>query len=115
MENGKLITTAGVSAGIDGALHVVAKLKGMKEALLVTGILEYDKWNPQDGLVIGQQNMMQEMEGMHIKHMEIGNQPASSNAEVLNTDIKDPVCGMSLTMGMNSNYNVTYNTKKYHF
>lgn len=28
VDNGQIITTAGVSAGIDGALHVVAKLKG---------------------------------------------------------------------------------------
>lgn len=52
VDNGQIITTAGVSAGIDGSLHVVAKLLGEKEAARVARYMEYDKWNPNDGLVV---------------------------------------------------------------
>jgi len=52
VDNGKVITTAGVSAGIDGALHVVAKLKGEDAASAATQYMEYDKWVPGQGLVM---------------------------------------------------------------
>ncbi|MBB5645726.1 DJ-1/PfpI family protein [Pedobacter cryoconitis] len=59
VEHGKLLSTAGVSAGIDGALHVVAKYRGMKEALFVSAIMEYDKWDANAGLVVGKPNIKQ--------------------------------------------------------
>lgn len=43
IDNGKVITTAGVSAGIDGALHVVSRLLGREEALKTARYMEY-KW-----------------------------------------------------------------------
>ena len=46
VDNGKLITTGGLSAGIDGALHVVSKLHGEGEAQQVALSLEYD-WRPK--------------------------------------------------------------------
>ena len=52
VDNGKVITTAGISAGIDGALHLVAKLKGMDEARHVAKEIEYDKWVPKEGLIL---------------------------------------------------------------
>jgi putative intracellular protease/amidase/predicted RNA-binding Zn-ribbon protein involved in translation (DUF1610 family) len=52
VDNGNIITTAGISAGIDGALHLVAKLKGEKAAAEVARQIEYDKWNSNDGLII---------------------------------------------------------------
>src|SRR6185312_3977758 len=52
VDNGRIITTAGVSAGIDGALHVVEKLLGSKAAQEVVKYMEYDKWVPGQGLVI---------------------------------------------------------------
>jgi transcriptional regulator GlxA family with amidase domain len=52
VDNGRVITTAGISAGIDGALHLVAKLKGEAAAREVAAIMEYDKWVPNQGLVI---------------------------------------------------------------
>jgi transcriptional regulator GlxA family with amidase domain len=52
VDNGRVITTAGVSAGIDGALHVVAKLKGDDAATAATQYMEYDKWVPGQGLVV---------------------------------------------------------------
>lgn len=47
VDNGKVITTADISAGIDGALHLVAKLKGDEMAREVAKYMEYDKWVPE--------------------------------------------------------------------
>lgn len=52
VDNGHIITTAGVSAGIDGALHVVSKLLGEKEAARIAHYMEYDKWQPDQGIVV---------------------------------------------------------------
>lgn len=52
VDNGKVITTAGISAGIDGALHLVAKIRGQETARNVATYMEYDKWVPDQGLVI---------------------------------------------------------------
>ncbi len=52
VDNGRVITTAGVSAGIDGALHLVAKILGDDAAVQVAKYMEYDKWVPGQGLVI---------------------------------------------------------------
>jgi transcriptional regulator GlxA family with amidase domain len=52
VDNGKVITTAGISAGIDGALHLVAKLKGDSVAKDVAAYMEYDKWIPGQGLIV---------------------------------------------------------------
>ena len=46
VDNGKVITTAGLSSGIDGALHVISKLEGPTKAKRVALHLEYD-WRPQ--------------------------------------------------------------------
>ena len=54
VDNGQIVTTAGVSAGIDGALHVVARLFGMDAALRTARYMEYDKWVPENGLIIEQ-------------------------------------------------------------
>jgi putative intracellular protease/amidase len=52
VDNGTVITTAGISAGIDGALHLVARLKGDIVAQEVAAYMEYDKWVPNQGLVL---------------------------------------------------------------
>ena len=49
VDNGMIITTAGVSAGIDGALHVVSRIKGMEVAKATAFYMEYDKWKPEEG------------------------------------------------------------------
>jgi len=46
VDNGKIITTAGVSAGIDGALHLVARTLGRYVADRVAEYMEYP-WAPQ--------------------------------------------------------------------
>ena len=45
VDQSNLITSAGVSAGIDGALHLVAKLHGRKVATQTASYMEYD-WEP---------------------------------------------------------------------
>ncbi|HET7452905.1 MAG TPA: DJ-1/PfpI family protein [Thermoanaerobaculia bacterium] len=45
VESGKVITTAGLSAGIDGALHVVSRLLGEGAAQSAALEMEYD-WDP---------------------------------------------------------------------
>lgn len=52
VDNGHVITTAGVSAGIDGALHVVSRIKGEPVAHATAFYMEYDKWKPREGKVI---------------------------------------------------------------
>ena len=44
-DNGKIITTGGLSAGIDGALHVIEKLLGAEAAREVAVVEEYN-WQP---------------------------------------------------------------------
>jgi putative intracellular protease/amidase len=48
VDNGKIITTAGLSSGIDGAFHLVSKMLGIGEAQSVALNLEY-RWEPDSG------------------------------------------------------------------
>ncbi|WGQ08661.1 DJ-1/PfpI family protein [Pedobacter gandavensis] len=50
VDNGRVITTAGISAGIDGALHLVAKLRGKAAAEAIAKQMEYDKYQPEQGI-----------------------------------------------------------------
>lgn len=52
VDNGRIITTAGISAGIDGALHLVAKIKGLEQAIAVAENMEYTGWEPDKGLIL---------------------------------------------------------------
>lgn len=56
VDNGKVITTAGISAGIDGALHLVAKLQGVNAAKRTAYYMEYDNWKLGDGLLLSEHN-----------------------------------------------------------
>ncbi|MEO6039564.1 MAG: DJ-1/PfpI family protein, partial [Saprospiraceae bacterium] len=51
IDNGNTLMTAGVSAGIDGALHLVAKLRGLDVAQETAHYMEYEKWQPENGRV----------------------------------------------------------------
>lgn len=46
VDNGKVITTAGLSSGIDGALHLVSKMQGRGVAQEVALGIEYN-WDPE--------------------------------------------------------------------
>jgi putative intracellular protease/amidase len=52
VDNGKILTTAGLSAGIDGALHMVAVLDGEDAAQTIALMLEYN-WQPNKAYVRG--------------------------------------------------------------
>jgi transcriptional regulator GlxA family with amidase domain len=45
VDSGKIITTAGLSAGIDGALHLIERERGKEQADAVARYMEYD-WQP---------------------------------------------------------------------
>lgn len=77
VEDGKLLTTAGVSAGIDGALRVVEELRGPDEARSVARIMQYDKYQLAQGLVLGHSGIRP---------------PAPLAADVT----RDPVCQMAV-------------------
>lgn len=51
-DNGNIITTAGLSSGIDGALHVVERLDGVGKARSVALNMEYN-WQPDSGYARG--------------------------------------------------------------
>lgn len=50
IDAGRVVTTAGVSAGIDGSLHVVARLLGKRVADETAQYMEY-KWTPEPYLL----------------------------------------------------------------
>lgn len=52
VDNGKILTTAGLSAGIDGALHMVDVMKGEGAGQSVALAIEYD-WRPNGSYVRG--------------------------------------------------------------
>ena len=52
VDNGTIITTAGISAGIDGSLHLVSRLLGSEAAAGVARYMEYDNWKPNAGLIV---------------------------------------------------------------
>lgn len=56
VQDGNILTAGGVSAGIDGSLRVVESLKGIREALNLTSIMEYDSWDPKNGVVMNMEN-----------------------------------------------------------
>lgn len=49
-DNGRIVTSAGLSSGLDAALHIVARLRGTEQARSVAMQLEYD-WKPEGGFV----------------------------------------------------------------
>lgn len=55
VDNGSIITTAGISAGIDGSLHLVSRLLGSQAAEDVAHYMEYDKWMPNAGLIVNRE------------------------------------------------------------
>ncbi len=50
VDNGKIITTAGLSSGLDGSLHLIAKMLGLGRAQMIATNLEYD-WDVEGNYV----------------------------------------------------------------
>ena len=107
VDDGNLLTTAGVSAGIDGALWVVARLRGEPAARAVAEIIEYDRWNPESGLVVSRQPKTARPKKAPTATTSAKAAPArvtqpatvAPKAAVLATDGLDPVCQMSVPKG----------------
>ncbi len=53
VDNGQIITSAGLSSGIDAALHLVQKVSGLAAARTIAMHIEYD-WDPDGGFVRAQ-------------------------------------------------------------
>lgn len=53
VDSGRIVTSAGLSSGLDAALHLVSRLHGEDRARSVALRLEYD-WKPEGGFVRGQ-------------------------------------------------------------
>jgi len=51
-DNGKIVTSAGLSSGIDASIHLVSKIRGRDAAKSLALHLEYD-WNDGEGFVRG--------------------------------------------------------------
>ncbi|MEH6681683.1 MAG: DJ-1/PfpI family protein [Sediminicola sp.] len=62
VDNGSIMTTAGISAGIDGALHLVAKISGFNTAREAAYYMEYDKWVPGEGLLLSDDDPYKNLE-----------------------------------------------------
>ena len=50
VDNGQIITSAGLSSGIDASLHLVSKVLGMEKAKTIALNIEYN-WDPEGGFV----------------------------------------------------------------
>lgn len=48
MDNGKVVTAAGISSGIDGELYLVSRLHGADVARATATYIEYDHWSGFD-------------------------------------------------------------------
>ncbi|MGQ8365527.1 DJ-1/PfpI family protein [Glaciecola sp. 1036] len=53
VDNGQIITSAGLSSGLDASLHLVSKVLGLEKARTLAMHLEYD-WDPTGGFVRAQ-------------------------------------------------------------
>ena len=51
VDNGKIITSGGVSSGTEGSLHVINRIAGESAAKRVARYMEYNGWDDQRGLV----------------------------------------------------------------
>lgn len=63
IDNGKIVTCAGVSAGIDGALHLVARLVGRALADEAVERMEYD-WRPLAELAKSYSDLNPQVDGL---------------------------------------------------
>jgi transcriptional regulator GlxA family with amidase domain len=89
VDNAAVITTAGVSAGIDGALHLVARIKGIEAAQGTARYMEYDKWDPKNGVV----DMRNEYLRNIVDHGTNGTEKGHSTLNLLQSNLDAPYQG----------------------
>lgn len=83
VDNGQVITTAGISAGIDGALHLVAKLQGVSEAKRTAYYMEYDNWVPGDGLILSGESIYKDLPAKEELQLYSGKYEYKDNNEMV--------------------------------
>lgn len=66
VDNGRIITTGGYSAGIDGALHLIARMAGDGKAQWTAELIEYDA-QPEG-------SFLPATHGFHVMHQTLGNE-----------------------------------------
>ncbi|NMO18909.1 hypothetical protein HPC49_15055 [Pyxidicoccus fallax] len=96
IDSGRIVTTAGVSAGIDGSLHVVARLLGLRVAQKTARYMEY-RWTPEPHLVDDYRLLNPSLDARGRAHQqaelltEDEDWPAAAKAwrELLSADAKD--------------------------
>ena len=73
VDNGKIITTAGLSSGIDGAFYLVSKMMGKGRAQRAALNIEYN-WDPESKFVRAAlaDRYMPDFEGFEVKTISIG-------------------------------------------
>ncbi|MEJ2881434.1 DJ-1/PfpI family protein [Pedobacter sp. GR22-6] len=52
VRDGKILSTAGITSGIDGTLQLLSGISGLEVAKSVSKVLEYDKWDPKNTLTV---------------------------------------------------------------
>lgn len=105
VEDGKLMTTAGVSAGIDGALRVVERFRGRDAAHDIARIMEYDHWSPESGFIVGKKSAIKAKPSVRNKParpivkvaapVRVSVTPKNRAAIALSSAV-DPVCKMDV-------------------
>lgn len=79
VEQGRIITAAGVSAGIDMALHLAARVAGEETARVIQLAIEYDPQPPFDsGSITKATPELLEAAGQHLKRLAKGAAGAES-------------------------------------
>lgn len=117
VEDGRLLTTAGVSAGIDGALRVVQQQRGTAAAQSIAELIAYDHYNPMGGVVVVRK-MPKKAKGAARGPKRLISAPAKAVAALpaitpLTTDGTDPVCRMSVAKG--TTITTSFGGKQYGF
>lgn len=103
VEDGKLLTTAGVSAGIDGALRVVQQQRGTAAAYALAELISYDHFDPQAGFVVGRNSSKVPKISLKSPKQPVATavKPVAAlpPSPPLAADGTDPVCRMSVAKG----------------
>jgi putative intracellular protease/amidase len=91
VDNGNIITTAGVSAGIDGALHMVARIKGTDVADATAWYMEYENWDKKEGKVDYKNPYLEKMKAQNetqVSYTTINNSKGNINVPYVG-ELKD--------------------------
>lgn len=74
VDNGRILTTGGLSAGIDGALQLVARLKGLGRAQFAAVAMEYN-WQPEG-------SFLPALNAVHVMHQTVGDADLGGQGQI---------------------------------